>query len=69
MNKTFMFVKPQGLGPVKDSQYLSRQKRTYKRVSYSLNMMRNAACLVINPTDFLNCTPVDRASDNTMAPN
>ena len=46
----------------------------YKRIGYNLNVMRQSACLVINPimvdnvAAFLNCTPVDRASDSMMAP-
>ena len=46
----------------------------YKRIGYDLNVMRQSACLVINPitvdgyTALFNCTPVDRASDSMMAP-
>ena len=42
----------------------------YKRVGYDLNVMRQSACLVINPITvdgyaaLFNCTPVDRASDS-----
>ena len=38
----------------------------YKRIGYNLNVMRQSACLVINPitvdglTALFNCTPVDR---------
>ena len=45
----------------------------YKRIGYNLNVMRQFACLVINPITidgfaaFFNCTPVDRASDSMMA--
>ena len=41
----------------------------YKRICYNLNVMRQSACLVINPITvdgfaaLFNCTPVDRASD------
>ena len=41
----------------------------YKRIGYNLNVMRQSACLVINPNTvdsyaaLFNCTPVDRASD------
>ena len=44
-----------------------------KRIGYNLNVMRQSACLVINPITvdgyaaLLNCTPVDRASDSIMA--
>ena len=46
----------------------------YKRIGYNLNVMRQSACLVINPITvdgyaaLFNCTPVDRASDSMMAP-
>ena len=46
----------------------------YKRIGYDLNVMRQSACLVINPiTDdgyatLFYCMPVDRASDSMMAP-
>ena len=46
----------------------------YKRIGYNLNVMRQTACLVINPITvdgyaaLFNCTPVDRASDSMMAP-
>ena len=41
----------------------------HKRIGYDLNVMRQSACLVINPITvdnfaaLLNCTTVDRASD------
>ena len=46
----------------------------YKRVGYNPNVMRQSACLVINPitvNDYaalFNCTPVDPASVSMMAP-
>ena len=46
----------------------------YKRIGYNLNVMRQFACLVINPLTvdgyaaLLSCTPVDQASDSMMAP-
>ena len=46
----------------------------YKRIGYNLNVMRQSACLVINPNTvdgyatLFNCTPVDRAPDSMMAP-
>ena len=46
----------------------------YKRIGYNLNVMRQSACLVINPitvdgyATLFNCPPVDRASDSMMAP-
>ena len=45
----------------------------YKRIGYNLNVMRQSACLVINPITvygyaaFFSCMPVDRASDSMMA--
>ena len=45
----------------------------YKRIGYNLNVMRQSACLVINPitvdgyATLFNCTPVDQASDSMMA--
>ena len=44
------------------------------RIGYDLNVMRQSACLVINPITvdsfaaLFNCTSVDRASDSMMAP-
>ena len=46
----------------------------YKHIDYNLNVMRQSACLCINPITFdgyaalFNCTSVDRASDSMMAP-
>ena len=46
----------------------------HKRIGYDLNVMRQSACLVINPVivdNFaapFNCTPVYRASDLMIAP-
>ena len=46
----------------------------YKRIGYNMNVMRQTACLVVNPVtfnnfaDLFNCTPVGRASDVMMAP-
>ena len=48
--------------------------KRYKCIGYNLNVMRESACLVINPITvdgyavLFNCTPVDRASDSMMAP-
>ena len=45
----------------------------YRRICYSLNVMRQSAFLVFNPITvdnyaaFFNCTPVGRASDSMMA--
>ena len=46
----------------------------HKSIVYDLNVMRQSACLVINPimvdnfAAIFNCTPVDRASDSMKAP-
>ena len=46
----------------------------YKRIGYNVNVMRQCACLVINPITvdgyaaLFNCIPMDRASDSMMAP-
>ena len=46
----------------------------HKRIGYDLNVMRQSACLVINPITIdnfaaiFNCVPVDRASESMMAP-
>ena len=46
----------------------------YKRIGYNLNVMRQSACLVINPITvdgyaaLFKSTTVDRASDSMMAP-
>ena len=46
----------------------------YKRIEYTMNVMRHTACLVVNPitvnpfADLFNCTPVGRASDLMMDP-
>ena len=44
--------------------------KRYKRIGYNLNVMRQSACLVINPikVDGYAALPVDRASDSMMAP-
>ena len=45
-----------------------------KRIDYDLNVMRQSACLVINPITvdnfaaLFNCTPVDGASESMMVP-
>ena len=45
----------------------------HKRIGYDLNVMRQSACLVINPITIdnfvalFNCMPVDWASDSVMA--
>ena len=46
----------------------------HKCIGYNLNIMRQSACLVINPITIdnfaasFNCTPVDRVADSVMAP-
>ena len=49
-----------------------RKNMRYKRIGYNLNVMRQSACLVINPITvdgyptLFNCTPVDWASDSMV---
>ena len=44
-------------------------KKCYKRIGYNINIMRQSACLVLNPitvnnfASLFNCMPVGRASD------
>ena len=46
----------------------------YERIGYNINVMRQSACLVINPitadnfASLFNCTPVGRAPDSMMGP-
>ena len=46
----------------------------YKRIGYNMNVMRQAACLKVNPitvnnfADLFNCSSVGRVSDLMMAP-
>ena len=46
----------------------------YKHIGYIINVMRQSACLVINPVTVdclsspFNCTPVSRASDSMISP-
>ena len=46
----------------------------HKRIGYDFNVMRQSACLAINPITvdnfvaLYNCTPLDRAPDSMMAP-
>ena len=57
----------------KDFSDLFRKIMRYKRIGYNLNVMRQSACLVINPimvdgyATLFNCTPVDRATHSMMA--
>ena len=47
----------------------------YKRIGYNINVMRQSACLVIDPimvdsfASLLNCKPVGRASESKDGPN
>ena len=56
------------------SDQLKKNIMHYKRIGFYLNVMRQPACLVINPITVIgyaalfNCTPVDRVSDLMMAP-
>ena len=57
------------MGRTDFSDYFRKIIIRHKRISYDLNVMRQFACLFINPimvdnyAVLFNCTPVDRASD------
>ena len=63
----YKFKKIRGMTDFSDQ--LRKNIMRYKRIGYNLNVMRQSACLVINPITvdgyaaLFNCTPVDRASD------
>ena len=46
----------------------------YKHTGYNINVMRQSACLVVNPmtinnvASYFNCAPVGRASGSLMSP-
>ena len=54
------------------SNHLRKVIIRYKRIGYTINVMRLSACLVINPitvnnfASLFNCTSVGRASDSMM---
>ena len=62
------------MGRADFSDQFRKLKIRHKRIGYDLNIIRQSACLVINPITvdnfaaFFSYTPVDRASDSTMAP-
>ena len=68
----YKFKKIRGMNDFSD-QFRKNIMR-YKRISHNLNVMRQSACLGINPITvdgnaaLFNCTLVDRASDSMMAP-
>ena len=68
----YNFKKTRGMTDFSDQ--IRKITMRYKRIGYNLNVMRQSACLVINPmtvdgyAELFNCTPVDRASDSMMAP-
>ena len=55
------------------SEQFGKLINRYKRIGYSLDIMRQTACLVVNPSivdgydSFFNCTMVVRASDSMAA--
>ena len=67
----YKFKKIRGMTDFSDQ---FRKLMRYKSIGYNLNVMRQSACLVINPITvdsyaaLFNCTPVDRASDSMIAP-
>ena len=62
------------VGRVDFSDQFRKSIVRYKRIGYNINIMRQSACLVFNPSTvnnfafLFNCTPVGRASDSMMAP-
>ena len=68
----YKFIKIRGMTDFSDQ--FRKIKMRYKRIGYDLNVMRQSACLVINPITvdgyaaLFSCTPADRASDSKMAP-
>ena len=70
LNGIYRFIR----GMTDFSDQFRKNIMRYKRIGYNLNVMRQSACLVINPftvdgyATLFNCTPVDRASDSMMAP-
>ena len=56
------------------SDQFRKKLMRYKRIGSNLNVIRQSACLVINPimvdgyAALFNCTPVDRVSDIMMGP-
>ena len=46
----------------------------YKKIGYNINVLKQTACLVVNPITvgnfaiLFNCTPVGRTSDSMTAP-
>ena len=56
------------------SDQFRKIKMRYKRIGCNLNVMRQSACLVINPITvdgfaaLFNCKPVDRAPNPVMGP-
>ena len=56
------------------SNQFRKVEMRYKPIGYNLNVMRQPACLVINPITvdgfdaLFNCTPLDWASDSMMVP-
>ena len=68
----YKFKKIRGMTDFSDQFRKIRMR--YKRIGYNLNVMRQSACLVINPIKVdgyaapFNGKPVDRASDSMMVP-
>ena len=62
------------IGSPNFSNLLKRIVKSFKRAGYSLDIMRQTACLVFNPimvegyAALFRCTAVVQASDSMMAP-
>ena len=63
------------VGKTKFSDQFKKIIMRYKRISYNVDVMRQSACLVVNPITvnnfavLFNCTPVDQGSDSMIALN
>ena len=68
-----LFLKSGLVGKPNFSDQFKKIVKRYKRVGYNLDIMRQSACLVVNPITvysygfLFNCTTVGRASDSMTA--
>ena len=62
------------VGKTEFSDQFQKIVSRYKRIGYTVGVMRQSACLVVNPITvnnfavLFNCTPVGRGSDSMIAP-
>ena len=63
-------IKKKNIGKSNFSEQFRKLTNRYKRIGYSLDIMRQTACLVVNPiivdgyVSLFNCTTAVRASDS-----